>query len=137
MLKKIGIILTILLGFFMFSVGQSFAEFDFENITGLWLFDNGEGTTAADTTGNGMMAQSMVHLGLMENLGRHSNLTEPMTGLKWLIPIMLHLKREHHFQSPFTSKELKLQVLLLVKTMRTNPKQHLGIYYGTVVETIR
>lgn len=51
--KYVGITLFIFIGIFVFSLTHTQAEYGFENITGLWLFDNGEGTVAADSTGNG------------------------------------------------------------------------------------
>ncbi len=52
-IKYVGITLLIFIGIFVFSLTHTQAEYGFENITGLWLFDNGEGTVAADSTGNG------------------------------------------------------------------------------------
>ena len=53
MLKNITITLTIFIGIFLLSTTHSFAAYEFENIVSMWLFDDGDGTTAADSSENG------------------------------------------------------------------------------------
>ena len=49
----VGIIVFAIIGFFIFSLNPDSAAVNVENITAMWLFDEGEGTTATDSSGNG------------------------------------------------------------------------------------
>ncbi len=53
MYKNIGTTLAIIIGIFVLSITHCFAAYQHDNITGMWLFDDGEGTVAADSSANG------------------------------------------------------------------------------------
>ncbi len=48
--RSVGITLASLLCAFLLIALPGYAEFDFENITGMWLFDEGEGTVVTDSS---------------------------------------------------------------------------------------
>ncbi len=48
--KNVGITFTILIAAFLLIALPGYAEFDFENITAMWLFDEGEGTVVTDSS---------------------------------------------------------------------------------------
>lgn len=52
-LNLIGMITIAVIGFCLLTLSPAFAAINTENITALWLFDEGEGTTATDSSGNG------------------------------------------------------------------------------------
>lgn len=49
-MKYFGFTLTLMIGIALVIAYPSLAEFGYENITGLWLFDEGEGTVAGDSS---------------------------------------------------------------------------------------
>ncbi len=51
--KNMGVALAMLLGLCLLIPAPSSASFDFDNIMGMWLFDEGEGTVASDSSENG------------------------------------------------------------------------------------
>ena len=51
--KSVRISFVALMGIFLLVTLPSLAKIDPENITGMWLFDEGKGGTAADASGNG------------------------------------------------------------------------------------
>ncbi len=50
MMKYFGFTLTLFISLVLLIAYPSYAEFSYENITGLWLFDEGEGTVASDSS---------------------------------------------------------------------------------------
>lgn len=50
--KYLALTLTIIMGLFVLIALPSFADFSYENITGMWLFDEGNGETATDSSMN-------------------------------------------------------------------------------------
>ena len=56
-MKLIGFTLTLLISFTLVIAYTSFAEYGYENLTALWLFDEGEGTEAGDTSSQDNVGQ--------------------------------------------------------------------------------
>ena len=136
--RKTGrISLASLIGAFLLIALPSLANIDSENITGMWLFNEGKVQSLLTRRTTETMVKSMGRSGSMDSSAKHLNLMVLIIGSKFRTQTLLGLKREH--PSPLRSilKGPQLVDRLLAKTTRIPRRRYRGTCSGTVVPIVR
>ena len=136
-LNLLGMITFALIGFCLLTLNPAFAAINTDNITALWLFDEGEGTTATDSSGNGN--DGTIH-GATWVDGKFGQALEFNGTDNWVeVPHSqtVSLKLVHHSRLPFISKEQRSVVHSPAKTMKIQRKSCHGTCYGMAEETTK
>ena len=129
--KSVRISFVSLVGIFLLIALPSLAKIDPDSITGMWLFNEGKGNTATDSSGNGNDGEIHGAKWVDGKFGKHLSLTALTIGLKCRTLTPSGLKRGCRSLSSAISKGPGSLAHLLEKIMRIHHRHCHGTCSGT------